>query len=197
SKIGGTDHRLWWPVLSCGLSLRSDALQQPCQKSPERPHRRNLQPLAGAVHVHNMRSERNQLHARVLFADYAALQPRVHGYQFGNLAQNLLMHRLAFAHDIAGRFGLPPRIAAAVLHLKVRHPEDGGHHAAGSQFAALDGLRWLVSISTSPSFVDTMARLVDVCTNPATSGLIARTPWCWLASSPTIALPSASSTTCS
>src|ERR1039458_2990287 len=139
SKIGGTGHRLWWPVLSCGLSLRSDALQQPCQKSPESPHRRNLQPLAGALHVHNMRTERNQLHARVLFADYAALQPRVHGYQFGNLAQNLLMHRLAFAHDIAGRFGLPPRIAAAVLHLKVRHPEDGGHHAAGSQFAALDG----------------------------------------------------------
>ena len=57
-------------------------------------------------------------------------------------------------------------------------------------------LRWVVAISTSSSLVDTVARLVDVCTRPAMSGLIARTPWCWLASNPAISDASASSRTC-
>ena len=45
----------------------------------------------------------------------------------------------AFAHDVAGRLGLPTWVATGMLHFKACQPEYGGHHATGRQLAAFDG----------------------------------------------------------
>ena len=37
-------------------------------------------------------------------------------------------------------------------------------------------LRWLVTISTRPSIRESVAKLVEFCTRPGTSGLMASTP---------------------
>src|SRR5664279_3024193 len=124
-------------ALSKAVSKALDSFQKAGEERPEGSHRRDLQTLARAMHVHDMRPERDHLHARILFADHAALQARVHGEKFRRLAQNLVVHRLARAHDVALRFGLPSGIAAAVRHFKPRHAEHRGYHSGGGPLAAL------------------------------------------------------------
>jgi hypothetical protein len=50
----------------------------------------------------------------MLFADYATLQPGLHGDQFRRLPQDFQTHRLRLAHDVADRLGLPTRVIAAI-----------------------------------------------------------------------------------
>ena len=54
---------------------------------PEALDRRYLDALVWAMGIYDGRAERHHLHARILLADYAAFQSRVHGDQLGGLAE--------------------------------------------------------------------------------------------------------------
>src|ERR1039458_4589694 len=100
------------------LCPSSDAFQHRLEVLPEALDRRNLDALVGAVGIDDGWAERDHLHAGIFFADHAALQARVHGNQFGGLAEELLVHRLELAHDFASGLGLPSGIAAAMLDFR-------------------------------------------------------------------------------
>ena len=71
------------------------------------------------------------------------------------------------------RLRLPSRITAAMLNLESSHAKRRGHHLRHPCLLLSIALRWLVTISATSPFSETIARLVEFCTRPGTSGLIA------------------------